>query len=907
MPNPSIFISYRIADTAVEARLLYTDLANRYGQDAVFLDKKRLESGDNWPNELEINVRRASVLLVLLKDEAKWLGVERLGNRRMDNADDWVRREIETAMTDKDKSIVPLLVDGAALPKKEYLPKKLRGLLAKQGRKIATDKWDSDLATLFTDLEKHGFLPSLGPPLDPLADYPLPDDLPDPHDHHEAPYLGLRFFDHTAARLFFGRTRELLELFSLIENPEMRLVKLYGHSGVGKSSFLAAGVLPRLASNRQPHYARRDKTAQQGLATQLDSLRELPKTLGKPPVYILDQAEEMFTDPLRDEQETFVKRLRATLREEPEATVILGFRSDYLLNLSDLLARVDCLQESLPLRPLGQHALVEAIEGVWRDPVLKTRYHLDLEKGFAEYVARTLMHDESGGETAILQNRLLKMYEHARSGRTAADPLVRLTKADYDKLSNTGTAEKELLDFQIQRLRAEGLAADDKTLFEVLNHFVVDKATSGTLPKSKLPDDPQHLRPALCRVNLLTELPESEAMRLSHDLLAPMVRERYRQALLAETERIEIENVRLRLQEIRRQLNQIEFEDALEGLKSTALRNIVPDEIWPVAFELAFVFLQAGRRDSGSYALLECINHLDFAGKQRPIFPDDTFPDNHECPDLLDYLRRCKPAFFADLEHIYFPTMIYIEGGTFEMGDVLGDEELSKSELPIHSVSLPAFYLAETQLTWQQYGLFCISEDIELPNDNNFERSNYPVINVSWHDVTAYALWRSRCTRKKYRLPTEAEWEYAAREGGHRVRFGNGKLIADPAEINFDASNKPNVTKTLESVYLMGVYRAKTTPVRYFTPNALGLYDMSGNVFEWVEDDWHDNYQGAPHDGSAWVDNPRNSFRVSRGGAWYGMPQHCRSARRFFGDPISREDRVGGRLACSISSDNGHH
>lgn len=344
MPNPSIFISYRIADTAVEARLLYTDLANRYGEETVFLDKKRLESGDDWPAELENNVRQAAVLLVLLNDEAKWLGVERLGGRRMDKPADWVRLEIETALADKNKRIVPLLVDGAGLPTDEHLPKETHGLLTKQSRKIATDKWDSDLSALCADLEKHGFKPKPGTSLDPLADYPLPDDVPDPREHHAAPYLGLRYFDETAARLFFGRTRELLEFFSLVENPDVRLICLFGHSGVGKSSFLAAGVLPRIRAVGSPHYVRRDKTAVCGLASQLDALRERPKTPGKAPVYILDQAEEMFTDPLPDEQEAFVQRLRAALQEEPEATLVLGFRSDYLLDLSDLLARVDCRQ-----------------------------------------------------------------------------------------------------------------------------------------------------------------------------------------------------------------------------------------------------------------------------------------------------------------------------------------------------------------------------------------------------------------------------------------------------------------------------------------------------------------------------------------------------------------------------------
>ncbi|MEQ1743789.1 MAG: SUMF1/EgtB/PvdO family nonheme iron enzyme [Saprospiraceae bacterium] len=891
MPNPSIFISYRNADAYSEARQLYTDLANRYGEDAVFWDKKRLESGDDWPAELEANVRLAAVLLVLLKDEAKWLGVERLGGRRLDNAGDWVRREIETALADKNKRIVPLLVDGAGLPTEEHLPKEIHELLAKQGRKIATDKWDSDLAALFADLEKHGFQPRPGTSLDPLADYPLPDDVPDPRDHHAAPFLGLRYFDETAARLFFGRTRELLEFFSLVENPEIRLVSLFGHSGVGKSSFLAAGVLPRLRAIGTPHYTRRDKTAARGLATQLDAQRERPKMPGQPPVYILDQVEEMFADPLPGEREAFLQRLRAALQEEPETTLVLGFRSEYLLDLSDLLARVDCRQESLPLRPLGQPALMEAIEGVWRDPVLKNRYHLDLENGFAAFVARNLMHTESGGAAAILQNRLLKLYEQARASRTPANLLARLAIADYDELLRHSTAEKELLDFQVQRLRTEmGIAADDRSLYEALNHFVVDKATAGTLPKSKLPDDTHNLHAALRRVNLLTELPESEALRLSHDLLAPVVRERYQQALLNETERLEIENVRLRLQEIRKQLVNIEFENALEGLKTAALRNVVPNEIWPVAFELAFVFLQAGRRDSGTYALIECANHLDFAEKLRPPFPDITFPDGRDCPALLDFLRRCEPALYIQLKHRYFPTMIPIEGGTFEMGNVLAD--LGRDNETVHAVTLSGYGLAETPTTWQQYGLYCLTTGTEVPNDSGFGRGERPVINVSWKDAAAYAAWLAKHKGDRYRLPTEAEWEYAARECGKPVRFGNGKNMADRGEMNYGTSEYD-----LEPYQVIeGEYREKTTSVRLFAPNALGLYDMSGNVWEWCGD-WYGEYPKAAQTNPT---GPKaGSFRVHRGGSWYHPAFTCRVSTRNYWPPFNWDFAHGFRVASS--------
>ncbi len=937
MPKHSIFISYRIADTQVEARLLFTDLVNYFGEEIAFLDKKRLESGMDWPDELAANVQKAKILLVLIKDESKWLGVNRLGGRRMDDPKDWVRREIETALSDG-KIVIPVLVDGAMLPPEEFLPKTLHDFLRKQGRKVATEKWDSDIAALISDLEKtipRKELSAVTKPVHPLAEYPLPANVPDPLDHHPAPFLGLPFFSRTAARLFFGRTREILEFFSLVENPDIRIISLFGHSGVGKSSFLAAGVLPRLEKARQPHYERRQKT--EGLGKQLAKLRQVPKIAGKPPVYILDQVEEIFTDVLPGEREDFVEALRAAVREEPQATIVLGFRSDYQLDVSDLLTRVDCRQEDLPLRPLGHTALVEAIEGVWRDAVLSKRYQLELEKGFADFVARDLMHTESGGAAAILQNRLLKLYDQAKARRLVTDPIIQLRIADYEELSRNAIAEEELLDFQIQRLR-EAIGKDtpdEKTILETLDRFVLDKPTSGTLSKNSLPDDPKKLRDALRRVNLLTELPESHAIRLSHDLLAPIVRRRYSQFLVTETERLEVENVRLRLQRAQEYLADVAFLAAWEELLLTSMRNTLPLEVWPLVFEIAFVLIQAQQKSEGVQALLNCVTQMDFAKILLPPFPEGTFPHTQDYPELLDYLRRCDPAFFIKMERRYFPTMIRVVGGTFEMGNVLGDTfkigneqaYMGNRDKTVHTVTLSDYELAETPTTWQQYGLFCLATDMAFPYDEDWGRAERPVINVSWYDAVEYANWLSQARGlqavyhidkdKKdpnnqansddlkwsvainarasgFRLPTESEWEFAARERGRALRFGNGKNIADPAEMNFDASEAYK-----KDYSVVGEYRQKTTPLRQFSPNALGFFDMSGNVWEWCYD-WYGSYS-AEHQTNP-NGSEQGSLRVRRGGSWLNLALSCRVAFRPFDGPDYRFDAIGFRLALAPES-----
>ena len=246
---------------------------------------------------------------------------------------------------------------------------------------------------------------------------------------------------------------------------------------------------------------------------------------------------------------------------------------------------------------------------------------------------------------------------------------------------------------------------------------------------------------------------------------------------------------------------------------------------------------------------------------------------------------------YAQRSGIPLPDMIFIKGGTFEMGDVMGDNEHDR-EKPVHRVTVSDFYLGKYAVTFAEYDVFCEATGKKKPDDKGWGRADRPVINVSWEDAQGYCQWLKERTGQPWRLPTEAEWEYAAREGGKKVRFGNGKDIADPSEMNFDASE--NYKKPYSVV---GEYRQQTVPVGSFSPNGLGLYNMSGNVWEWCEDDWHGNYSGAPADGRAWVDSPRGSNRVFRGGGWGNYPVGCRVAYRYGDGPGVRGYGLGFRLA----------
>ena len=173
----------------------------------------------------------------------------------------------------------------------------------------------------------------------------------------------------------------------------------------------------------------------------------------------------------------------------------------------------------------------------------------------------------------------------------------------------------------------------------------------------------------------------------------------------------------------------------------------------------------------------------------------------------------------------------------------------------------------------------------------------HPVIHVSWNDAKAYCEWLSRKTGKTYRLPTEAEWEYAAGNGAkhHTYSWGNGNPAGKKGgNVADEAAKRKFPDSKVFAGYDDGY--VFTAPAGSYEPNELGLYDMSGNVWEWCEDWYHDSYKGAPSDGSAWL-SPEGSTRVIRGGSWYLTPARARVAYRSSDLPAFRFYYVGFRLA----------
>ncbi|PID77105.1 MAG: hypothetical protein CSB24_03225 [Deltaproteobacteria bacterium] len=230
---------------------------------------------------------------------------------------------------------------------------------------------------------------------------------------------------------------------------------------------------------------------------------------------------------------------------------------------------------------------------------------------------------------------------------------------------------------------------------------------------------------------------------------------------------------------------------------------------------------------------------------------------------------------------------VYVKGGCYQMGNTFGNGE--HNEKPIHQVCVKGFYMGKYEVTQGEWMKIMDSNPSMFKNGNR-----YPVEQVSWDDTQAYIKKLNRKSGKNYRLPTEAEWEYAAREGGKNTRFGTGKNTIESKEANFDAREKYK-----KNYSRAGLYRGQTVAVGSFAPNALGLYDMSGNVWEWCQDRWHDSYMEAPRNGSAW-ESGSTSRRVLRGGSWYDAPEYVRASDRCGNPPDNADSYLGFRLVYAV-------
>ncbi|MBV6442944.1 MAG: Hercynine oxygenase [Saprospiraceae bacterium] len=982
MTTPSIFISYRRADTGTEAILMAKSLREHFGENVVFFDHDTLEAGSDWKADILKSVKNAAVFLILYGGE-EWLGKEKFSFRILDT-EDMVRLEVETALQNEKALIVPVIFRNAETPPTKALPENLKEVFSRKNHyPIRRKKWDEDLLGLIKEIEKR--IPRIASK-SPIKEDAYLSGLPVREKHiPPIPYKSLNWFEEKDARIFFGRGKDIRQLYNKLNNDYSRIITFFGQSGAGKSSLLHAGLLPRLPAEWTPYYQRRTRDG--SVVTILENyinwlLTEKPLR----PLLILDQLEEIYTNPYTeqpDEAERLPELLQKTLSVNPNVRIILGLREDRWAAVENLLNTngINFLRHYLSV--LDQEGIREAVAGILEDRDLADCFRglsfAPGEEDLALRIAHDLMsRDDSRANAApLLQFILRRMWDEA-SANAAETPL--LSWELYDK--HRRASMLDLLDKQLEELHAvfpeevtNGLTLD------LLRGFVTEENTAGVVTEDTLLQNYTHLPPQLIKdlclelgnKYLLTSFPGSSKTlhwRLAHDALAPAVLRRFtesdapgqRARRIVESKKGEIGRrgtgvlfsepdleiiqagkngmpimsdalrdaidesathyadarwrdaeqkraiVDFRCEQAKGCILQLQYNDALISASFAAPLDTRKDELTKLMMEIAFFESELNSKDS----TIACLHHL------RQLTNQDSLEDAVTRSEALNgvpfrkevhlILESIDPDYFKLLERRYFPDMVPVVGGTYQMG-------AEKGESKGHRVTIDNFHIARTQVTWWQYMLFCRATNREMPSSPGWGRiGNHPVVNVNWYDAVQYANWvserrgytpvyeidtarkdpnnKSDYDKQKWtvtlrkdadglRLPTEAEWEFAAR-GGKQSKGFEYAGSDDLDEVGWYSNNA----------------ESKTHPVAEKKANELGIYDMSGNVWEWCGD-WYGDYPSSPPENPA---GPASgSYRVLRGGAWDGVADGCRVAYRSYYGPVLRSSFVGFRPARTVS------
>jgi len=287
-------------------------------------------------------------------------------------------------------------------------------------------------------------------------------------------------------------------------------------------------------------------------------------------------------------------------------------------------------------------------------------------------------------------------------------------------------------------------------------------------------------------------------------------------------------------------------------------------------------------------------------------------------PNVITQTRKGRAEYRReDLGHGVTLDLVAIPGGTFTMGsptseegrDWYGDfvDEWKGKDIegPQHQVTVNPFLMGKylvTQAQWKAVAALPKIEHDLAADPAHFKGDKRPVETVTWDDAVEFCQRLSNHTGREYRLPSEAEWEYACRAGTTTPFHFGPTITSDLA--NYAGVEQKYKGNTYPSSYGQGPkgeFRQQTTDVGGFPPNAFGLYDMHGNVLEWCLDHWHDTYDGAPTDGRAWLSSDESNSRLLRGGSWNNHPRNCRSADRGRSARDYRDSFVGLRVVCSSS------
>ena len=854
--------------------------------------------GDNWIDKLQETLSSCSAYLILVGPS----GIRRWVKAELSIA---LRRHFETGLP-----IFPALLHGVA---PDSLPPFL-SIFQTQSLPEALDQ--IDFGKLAKDLQTTAGAEGGGAVI----------------GEGICPFPGLEAFNEDDASFFFGRQSETLDALRRLgpglDGVYRRWLQIEGPSGVGKSSLVRAGLVPaikrgwieedRQQGARRWHVAppmRPGVDPMENLAEVLSkagdlrgapSLGELVRELRKDGqalrhllrqdvpegdgfVLVVDQLEEVFTLTNKAEDRAQFDALLAEAVKDLDSPLhlITTIRSDFMLRFRDLPRLEELLNESA-----GRYLLRSMTEAGLRD-VVRTPARLA-----GLHWSDDALPDEIVGEAIAepgalpLVGNLLRLLWNERDDHV-------LTAAAYRQLGGLGGALAGRADQLLDSLGPDGKERARKLLLGLVEPGRKSEDSRRTITREMALDAAGHGPQAEVVLDRLSGLRDATTSRGAQAMprlvvvsgnqeeendQAHCLVDLAHEALLRDDRRGEpywrtlrdwVETYRKQLED--RRLIEILAEKWQERGRSWRSEELARgrqlrdfDRIDSPVSELADAYLRASQRlwwlrSSVIGALVVVVSMV--AGFGWWI--------NQENITL-----RVGSQLLALKFGLGGPEMVELSGETFFVGSPEGEGD--DDERPQHEVTVPAFAIGKYEVTFAEWDLcFAAGGCSHRPSDNGWGRAVRPMIDVSWDDAQEYVAWLSEVTGDTYRLPTEAEWEYAARAGTTTQYAFGDEITSEQAK--FD-----------EAV-------GETTEVGSYPPNVWGLHDMHGNVWEWVEDCWNGSYAGAPTDGSAWVQEGC-SARVLRGGSWINRPELLRSAIRSRDPPVLRDLVVGFRLArtCRI-------
>ncbi len=992
-PAYKVFINYRWGDAAQLAIKLECALKKEVGEQAIFLDRTQIR--ENITDEVRAALKEVSIVLVLIGNQWERLETKNYEPRIL-QPNDFVKREIELAFGFS-KTILPVLFKRKEMPEKNKLLVFNSDILK---------LWD--IPRDYPDIRQHKIQEDIQPLLQKIskllkAKHPTPEKkqpseisdshFPLPAKYYQKlptkPYLGILPFQKEQASIFFGRTKDIFNLHQLVKLSHERITLLFGQSGVGKSSLLFAGLLPRIEADFLPVYHRRIKDC--GLEKDLENLLAKNPPSNNPHLFILDQVEEMYSNPNesleKNEPRQFARKLKTALIDRPNAHFILSFRNEYFAQIRDLLQGLELEFNEKYLKSLDKAGVLEAITGVTKGALYK-HFRLDFEARLPETITGNLLKNEDSHIAPLLQIQLKKLYEAAIIENKKAPEITHL---HYTQLWKP-TLEA-LLDEQIQQLPnnlvAKGLILD------ILHQFTTEQATATSRNNDWLEEKYQHIEQAakirfkellqqMKNLYLLADQQgtQKSATRLAHDALAPLIRKRYHDSnapaqnawrlveskinqpeadfseydvtmitesqafmqaipqrvlarIKASKEKIDKRNATIKDNNAfifdtlqgggHEHIVQIEPKEAIKKFRA-AVNVPVPEKekrkkLYNDLLELAFFFAKVQQPVNARAALT--------IFRQLPGHPEQIWQGVEKClaekwdkeQQFLTFLKDIHPDFIATMTDRYYPNMVKVKGDTFEMGTK--DYEWCS---PPHNVEVSDFYMAQTPTTFFQYGLYCAATGKNIKNHTPpwGRIGNHPLVLIRWYEAIEYSNWLSEhlgfpvfyeidkeqkdpnnhgndhlqwtvkpLKSKGFCLPTNAEWEFAARGGKHHAPY------------KYAGSDTPSKVAWSEDNA-----RGGTHPVKSLEGNDLRLYDMSGNVWEWCWDWFGYNYYKQCKEkqetekqkltinptGPEASEKGQNFGRVVRGGSWSSTTENCRVALRLRNVPSSRDRTIGFRL-----------